>query len=75
MALLSPVAVYLLYALSKESWGNRERILLIVLLVGGMINSSIVERNRKKEQKGDGQMSNESIRDIDKIGCHEKSLD
>jgi len=54
MFLLSPVAVYLLYALFKESWGNRERILLIVLLVGGMINSSIVVRNRKKEREGIG---------------------
>jgi hypothetical protein len=54
MLLLSPVAVYLLYALFKESWGNRERILLIVLLVGGMINSSIVVSNRKKKREGIG---------------------
>ena len=65
MILLSLVAFYLFYALIKESWGRNENILLIVLLAGGMINSSFIDRNRKKERRGGSNMSENSILDKD----------
>lgn len=63
MVLLSLVTIYVLYALFIESWGNRERILLIVLLVGGMINSAVIERHRKIERKEAGNTPEEPYTD------------
>ena len=51
MILLSPVAVYVVYGLFKESLTKIDNIMLIVLLVGGMINSELIRRNRKKASK------------------------
>jgi len=65
MVLLSLVALYTFYALIKESWGNRERILLIVLLVGGLINSAFIERSRKNKRKEAGNIPGKPYTDKD----------
>jgi len=50
MILLSLLALYLFYGLISESWVRIDHILLIVLLAGGIINSAVIERDRKNKR-------------------------
>lgn len=52
MVLLSIIAIYLLIKLLiVDEWNKIDYILLIILLVTGMINSSIVITRKKKKLK------------------------
>jgi hypothetical protein len=42
MILFAPLAIYLLYVTWKDSWTITDRILMIIFLAGGLINSSIM---------------------------------
>jgi amino acid permease len=47
---LAIIAIYLFYKLIvSEEWNNIDYILLIVLLLGASINSSIIAYRRKKK--------------------------
>jgi hypothetical protein len=51
MILFSLLAGLLFYRLIQEKWTKTEDILLIVFLAGGMINSGLIERQRKRQNK------------------------
>lgn len=53
MILFGPLAVYILYVTFTESWTRTDRILMIVLLAGGVFAPPILERIWKsKHDKG-----------------------
>jgi len=52
LVVLSLALVYLIYRHSiNDEWNRTETILFIIVLAGGLVNSSIVEFRRWKDKK------------------------